>query len=122
MVIFLHQKESASKRVWETVAQLADCGSPQYVMANDRYPYSFAVLLLTAAATCPHHPHFLSVLFTYFSVMRDASSQVWKAPISFVHLERPLACLSTCISANFMKICRANPDFVEIGQKFGHFI
>jgi len=93
VVIFLHQKESASKRVWETVAQLADCGSLQYVMANDRYPYSFAVLLLLAAAPYSHHPHFLSILFTYFSVMRDAPSQVQKAPISFVHLEHPLVSL-----------------------------
>jgi hypothetical protein len=70
----------------------------------------------------PHHPHFLSVLFTNFSVMRDTAFQAWKAPISSVHLEHPLVSLSTRISATFVKICQANPDLVEIGQNFGHFI
>jgi hypothetical protein len=87
-------------------------------MANDRYPYSFAILSLLAAAPCPHDPHFLSVLFTNFSVMRDTPFQVRKAPISFGHLERSLVSLSTCIIVTFVKICQANPDLVEIGQKF----
>jgi len=117
VVIFLCQKGPQAKEFgkqwhsWLTV-------EVQYVMAKDRYPYSFAILSLLAAAACPHHLHFLSVLFTNFSVMCDTPSQVRKAPISFVHLERPLVSLSTCISATFVKICQANPDLVEIGQKF----
>jgi hypothetical protein len=50
--------------------------------------------------------------------MRDTAFQAQKALISSVRLEHPLVSLSTRISAIFMKICQANPDLVEIGQKF----
>jgi hypothetical protein len=71
----------------------------------------------------PATPNFLSVLFTNSSVMRYTAFQAPKAPIRSVHLEHPLVSISTRISATFMKICQANPDLVETGQKFwAHYV
>jgi hypothetical protein len=66
----------------------------------------------------PPFPAMPNVLFTNSSVMRYTAFQARKAPIRSVHLEHPLVSISTHISATFMKICQANPDLVETGQKF----